>query len=381
MRLAINALFLDHARTGTGVYTRNVLEVLGEVAPARGHRLLAYGTTAPKDAPPAGPAPALLPTPFDRRADNLAKLWFEQVALPHASRRARADLLYAPYFSLPVAQAGRGVITVHDMIPLLLPEYAPSRPVQAYFRLVTTAARRAAAVITVSEHARVDIGRLLGVAPERVHVAYEGTEARFRPVDDAVALDTVRRRYGLPEQFALYLGGGDRRKNVGVLLDALALPGSRGVPPLVVVAPARDSYSPLFPDWRGHAARLGLGERVRFVDWVDEADKPALYAAATVFCFPSVYEGFGLPPLEAMACGTPVLCSQATSLPEVVGSAGILLDPADPAAWAEALMLVCGTESHRRDLAARGLRQAARFSWQAMGERVLDILEEVGNAR
>ncbi len=382
MRIAINGLFLDHPGSGTGVYTANVLRVLGELAPRRGHRLLTFVTGTAREGRIA--ESVALPTPFDGQRDNLAKLLFEQAALPAAVAQGRADLLYSPYFSLPLAGAGHGVVTIHDMIPLLLPEYAPSRPIQAYFKLVIAAARRARAVITVSEHAKGDITRVLGLPPERVHVVHEGADTRFRPLPDGAASDAVRRRYGLPERYALYLGGGDTRKNVGVLLDALAgmdAAQRATVPPLVVVARARATYSPLFPDLRGHAARLGLGQRVHFVDWIEEEDKPALYAAAEVFCFPSLYEGFGLPPLEAMSCGTPVLCSRATSLPEVVGDGGLLLDPQDPTGWAAALAEVCGDPARRRDLSERGLAQAARFGWPAMGERVLGILEKAGESQ
>ncbi len=295
MRLATNALFLDNPGTGTGVYTTNVLQVLNHMARERNHRLVTFGTMVPKSLNPDLPPLTALPTPFNVRQDNLAKVWFEQVSLPAATHYSRADVLYSPYFSLPLLGPTRGVITVHDMIPLVLPEYAPGQAIQAYFRLVTAAARRAAAIITVSNHARADVVRLLGVPPERVHVAYEGTDPRFHPTSDPTLLEAVRLRYHLPSRFALYLGGGDARKNVGVLLDALALmknTDNRDIPPLVVVAPARAAYSPLFPDLRGKALALGLGpDRVQFVDWIEEDDKPALYAAADIFCFPSLYEG------------------------------------------------------------------------------------------
>ena len=333
-----------------------MLRVLGELAPPRGHRLLTFVTGAAREGRVA--ESVALPTPFDGRADNLAKLLFEQAHCPPPWPQGRADLLYSPYFSLPLAGADHGVITVHDMIPLLLPEYAPSRPIQAYFKLVIAAARRARAVITVSEHARGDITRVLGVAPERVHVVPEGADDALPPSSPTeMAGAAVRRRYGLPERFVLYLGGGDTRKNVGVLLDALATLGrplsGRRAPAGRGGAVRGRAYSPLFPDLRAQRGPPGPGPAGTFRGLGRGRRQASALRRRGGLLLSLVYEGFGLPPLEAMSCGTPVLCSRATSLPEVVGDGGLLLDPLDAAAWAE-LWCGCVATATAADLAMRG---------------------------
>lgn len=361
--VAINGLFLDHARSGTGVYTREVVGRLlaARDAPAPRFALLGHAEHAALVAGWGGRYVAL-EAPGRRRAAKLEKVLWEQAALPLAATRLRADLLYAPYFSLPLLTGARSVVTVHDLIPLLLPEYAPSAGFKAYFRLVSAAVKRAEAVVTDSVHAAGDIDRVLGVARDRIHVIYLGVDGRYRQGARQEQVESLRRRMGLPEQFSLYLGGVDPRKNVGTLLRAMRLLQQRRTMamPLVVVAPRGGRWD----DPRVEAARLGLGGSVLFLDWVEEGDKPALYVAARALVYPSRYEGFGLPPLEAMAAGTPVLCSNASSLPEVVGEAGLLLDPEDVEGWAEALRRVSEDDALCADLSRRGRGQAAAFTWE-----------------
>ncbi|MGI6379955.1 MAG: glycosyltransferase family 4 protein [Anaerolineae bacterium] len=375
MRVAINGLFWDQPATGSGQYLRGLIEGLAgmdEVEPL----LVTAG-------PPAAPLPAGVEVrPSSRAGGNLAKLWFEQAAFPRASRREEADVVHVPYFAPPLCSGTPAVVTIHDLIPRVLPAYRGGAHVRAYMALVSAAARRAALVVTDSEASARDVERVLGIPRERIRVVYlaAGNAYQPRPQDELVAL---RRRLGLPERYLLYLGGFDRRKRVPELLQALKLSLARLEPISLVVAgglPAMDSA--FAPDPRRVAQELDLGDHVRFVGYVEEADKPALYAGAEVFVFPSIYEGFGLPPLEALSCGTPVIAAQSSSLPEVVGEAGLLVEPDDVEALAEAICAVMGDSDLRDRLAAKAIEQAAQFSWQrAAAETVAAYREAAASGR
>jgi glycosyltransferase involved in cell wall biosynthesis len=251
---------------------------------------------------------------------NLAKLWWEQVTMPQAARRLQADVLWIPYWAAPFWQPIPAVVTVHDLIHTLLPGYRGGPLQRLYTALVSFTARRSSAVITVSEASKRDIVEHLRIPAEQVHVIYHGPNVASSPAanpaltasTDNAALVAVRQRYHLPDRFFLYLGGFDVRKNVGSILHAYRYYLERGGDPAVqlVIAgqlPARDT--PFAPDPQKTAAEVGLTDQVHFCGWVEEKDKPALYALATAYFFPSLYEGFGMMLLEAMAAGTPVVTS------------------------------------------------------------------------
>lgn len=360
--VAINGLFLDHPNTGTGVYTREVLSRLLAQRASGAPRYSVIGHPEHAGDVEIGSRYVSREAPLRARSAKAEKVVWEQVTLPLTAARLRADLLYAPYFSLPLVARARTMVTVHDLIPLLLPAYTPSAGFKAYFRLVSAATRRADAIVTDSRHSAHDIARLLDVPMERIQVIYLGVGERYRHAIAPREVAALRARLGLPDRFVLYLGGVDPRKNVGVLLRAMKIARERGEPvlPLALVAPRGGRFA----DPRVEARRLGLSRDVLFLDWIAEAEKAALYAAARAFVYPSHYEGFGLPPLEAMAAGTPVLCSQASSLPEVVGDAGILLDPDDAEGWADALARIAGDDALHAELTARGRARAASFTWE-----------------
>jgi glycosyltransferase involved in cell wall biosynthesis len=256
-----------------------------------------------------------------RISPNLAKLWFEQIAFPHACRRLRADVAFVPYWGSPLWRPCPVVVTVHDLIPLLLPLYRGGPLQRAYTWLVSRTARRADAVLTDSAASKRDIVTHLGIPAERVHAIHLAADPRYRPVTDPVELARVRAKYGLPaEPFLLYLGGFDARKNVVRMIEAYARMVERltkdegpktegkepsslvlGPPSLVIAGQLPTTDTPFAPDPRPVVARLGVADRVHFTGWVDEADKPALYSLALGSVFVSEYEGFGLPVLEGMA--------------------------------------------------------------------------------
>jgi glycosyltransferase involved in cell wall biosynthesis len=306
MRIAVNGWFLDQIATGSGQYLAALLEWLPRSGPEHEfHLILPARTDAAPDLP-ASWHPTRVTTPFDGRSRNLAKLWFEQVAFPAAARRLDADVALVPYWGAPWQQPCPVVVTIHDLIPMLLPLYRGGVLQRAYTSLVGRTARRARAVLTDSEAGRRDVISRLGIPPERVHAVHLAAGPQFRPVTDPEELARIREKYGLPaEPFLLYLGGFDARKNAPRMLAGYAR--ITGGLHLVVGGRLPEDDSPFAPDPRPIAARLGISDRVHFIGWVDEADKPALYSVALASIYLSEYEGFGLPVLEAMGSGCAVL--------------------------------------------------------------------------
>lgn len=366
LRVAINAHFWGQETVGSGQYLHHLVEALAaqESAP----EIVLCGPPQLRVARPlpagvswrdvsGGPGPET----------NLGKVWFEQAGYPWAARAVGAGVAHVPYFASPLIPTLPTVVTVHDLIPLLLPAYRSSALVRNYMRLVAWSARRAALVLTDAVAAQGDIIRHLGIPAERVRAIPLAASPIYRPVEDGAALAAVRARYDLPDSYLLYLGGGfDQRRNLGTLFRALAEARRResSLPALALAGALPTADTLLTPDPRRLAAQAGLAEGVRFLGRVQEADKPALYSAATVFLFPSRYEGFGLTLLEALACGTPAVAANATSLPEVGGPGALLVDPDDVAGWAEAIVRLASDAALRARLRAAGLAHAARFSWE-----------------
>jgi len=379
MRIAVNGIFWDKPNTGSGQYLRALLQELLRRDIADDFVLVTPRTSLTQT--PLGLSIHSAPTPFERHSENLAKVWFEQIAFVRACQRERADLAHVPYFAAPLSPNARTVVTIHDLIPMVLPLYRGSILVRAYTQLVALGARRASAIIADSENSQRDIVARLKIDPARVHVIYLAADERYRPAA-AAQIDAVRRKYALPDKFVLYLGGYDQRKNVRVIIQAFArlrdlyAQGYR----LVLGGVMLGADSEFFPDPRRIAREVGAhggaplpDDAIQYVGWVDEDDKPALYSSATAFVYASLYEGFGLQPLEAMACGTPVICSNASSLPEVVGGAAIVAHPNDVDAWADAMRAVLTDDARRNEMRERGLVQAKKFSWRKCAEETLQV--------
>jgi len=353
MRIALDTQSTVGRKTGIGIYTARLLDALRRVGPEHEYREIAWGRDVPMR--------------LDRR------LRWQQWELPRRVRAAGADLLHVPGFDAPRRKPCPLVLTVHDLIGMLFPQNLP--PVSRFYwsRWLPWSIRWADRVIADSQHTRRDIIRLLGVPAERIVVIPLGVDAAFHNVTDAEALAVVRGRYELPAAFILYVGTLEPRKGLDTLVDAYAALAD-ALPHDLVIAGKRGWYTEApFAQVR----RLGLERRVRFTDYVADADLPALYSLADVFTFPSRYEGFGLPPLEAMACGTPVISSDAASLPEAVGDAGLLVSPDDPIALAAALRRVLGDATLRARLSAAGLVQAQRFTWEETARQTLTVYQEL----
>lgn len=366
MRVALNGLFLRSPSTGTGQYLSHLLAAEEPLAQEEGIELVAVTPTAER-----APEGAILAHPM--LAGNLGKAEFEHISFPRACAAFRFDVAHVPHFGPPLFPTVPTVVTIHDLIPMVLPEYRGTAGVRLYTRIAALSARRAAKIIADSENSRRDIIKRLHIPPERVNVIYLAADSRFRPDIDPAELARVRQTYSLPPKFVLYLGGFDTRKNVRLLVEAFGALANdkREVWKLVIAGRLPERGTALFPD-----PRVGARSDVMFAGHVKEEDKAAIYAAAGLFVFPSLYEGFGLPPLEAMACGTPVLCSRAGSLPEVVGEGGVLVDPRDLPAWTAALDRLIGDDAFRGELSEKGLTQSTKFSWEGTARATFAIYRE-----
>ncbi len=386
MRVGISGWFWGIPNVGSGQYVHRLVEALAQVAPEHEYVLylpasVPHGLDLPA---PEGVQVRVVRTPFDRRFENVAKVWFEQVALPRAAEQDRVDVLHVPYWGSALVRRVPTVVTVHDLIPMLLLAYRGGPLVRLYTWLVAASARRADMVLTDSRASRRDIRRYLKVPRERVRAVPLAVDSHYRRVEDPERLDYVREKYRLPRRFFLYLGGFDQRKNLMTLIQAYAAlvytyrQDSEHAPvrvdevPLVIAGrlPTRDTR--FFPNPRNIARTYRVEEYIRFIGWVDEEDKPELYTLADALVFPSLYEGFGLPVLEAMACGTPVIAANAASLPELVGDAGLLVAPRDVEGLAEAMARVVQDAALRDRLSRRSQEQARRFTWEAVARATLE---------
>jgi glycosyltransferase involved in cell wall biosynthesis len=362
MRIALNAWFNDQPTTGSGQYVRQLVPALRRADPS-----IEIEVVAP------------------RIRNDAAKVWFEQVTFPRAAARMKADIAFVPYWAPPLQCSVPVVVTIHDVIPLALPAYRGGPLQRLYTSLVRAASPNATHILTDSEFSKQDIQRLLHVSADRITAIPLAAEERFTPAIPEEALQRVQERYRLPESYVFYLGGYDARKNAETLFQVYtwcAETIGQDFPLLMTGT----SDTPAFAA-DGRAMTLGQmmqeleldAETVRFIGRPPEEDKPALYAGARCFLYTSTYEGFGLPALEALACGTPVVGSDASSIPEVVGNAGMLVNPFDARAMAGALIGVCTEDTLYQRLRERALLRSTQFSWQRTALETLAVFKAVNH--
>ena len=371
MRIAFDGTTLRPARTGVGCYAERLLRNLATASPEDQFIVMSNRRV---DA--AAGLPPNVQVHAGRRAP-ISLAWM-QLAAPGILRSVGADVAHFTNGVIPLASRVPAVVTIHDMSLTLYPRYHPVRRVLLHRPLVDQAAARASAIITHSASARQDIVRLYRLDPARVHVVHLAADTEFVRVEDAVRLEQVRRQYDLPERFILYVGTIEPRKNLPRLLSAFTARRRRGDLPhqLVCVGP----YGWRAREVRHRSAAPDLGREVRFLGYVPVGDLPALYSLSDLFVFPSLYEGFGLPVVEAMACGTPVLVGRNGALTEVAGDAAEVVDPLDEAAIGDAIVALAGDDGRRRELAARGLRRAREFSWERAAIETLAVYRQVAEA-
>jgi len=369
MRIAIDARKLHDF--GIGTYIRNVLRGLARLDSQTEYVLLCR----PGDADIA----ADLGPNFRTVIETSRPYSFgEQFKIPLSLVRERAHLLHEPHYVLPPATRCRAVVTIHDCIHLMFPQYLPGSLAHFYARAsMWSAVRKADRVMTVSDASKRDILRFFDIPPEKVEVIYNAIDERFLAEPDEERMERIKQRYQLDHPFLLYVGNIKPHKNLERLVEGFAKARHQGLGDvrLVIVGDQLSKYPPL----RQAVHRHRLDKDVRFLGFQPYDMLAVFYRLARAFVFPSLYEGFGLPPLEAMACGTPVVTSNVSSLPEVAGDAAVLVDPYDTDSIADGILRVVTDDGLRQELTRRGLARARGFSWTesvaAIHHIYMDVLE------
>ena len=363
MRLGIDATYLLTPRkSGVETYTLNLVRALLALPEAPDTFLYA---AAPHDVP--ADAEPLLRAATRARVSHVPRLWL-RARMPLWMTWDRVQVAHFPGTLLPAWLPCPAVVTFYDMASQRYPELYSPAELSLYETLIPRAAQRAAAILAISESTKRDVVNSLGVPPEKVFVTPLGVDARFAPIPGAA--DIVATRFGLTFPYVLAcVGSGHDRKNLRGVVAAFSQLRDTGLHLAIVGAADRD------PAAVAAIAVSPARERIHLLGHVAEEDLPAIYSAAGVFCFPSLYEGFGLPVLEAMACGTPVICANTSSLPEVAGEAAVLIAPEDTDGIAEAIAALMADEGRRAALSADGLERAREFTWERCARLTLSAYE------
>lgn len=354
MKIAIDIQTTLGQKTGFGNYTQNLVGTLQKVDKTNQYILIRPGSE--KD----------LSTPL--------RFWWDQVKVPRAAKKVRADILHQPCFSAPLWYQGKVIVTCHDLIALLFGKDIPFVSRLFFGQWMPYSYKGADRIIAVSESTKKDLIKLLKIPEEKIKVIPEAAGEHFKPVKEKKLIEKVRRKYGLGKNYILHVGTLNPRKNLEFLIDVFAEIVKKN-PNLNLVITGKKGwyYEGMFRLVR----HFTLEGRVKFTGYVDDSDAPTLYSGALLFAFPSLYEGFGLPPLEAMSCGVPVISSNTSSMPEIIGEAGILINPKDKKGWVRAILNVLGNPGLQKEMIKKGLIQAEKFSWEDIARKTISVYERV----
>jgi glycosyltransferase involved in cell wall biosynthesis len=375
MKIAIDIRTVLPTRSGVGNYVLHLVENLlledresAYFFLSRPENLFCLNSSHPR-------VRSLL-TIFSHENHPFGDLW-EHFILPLRLKKKAIDVFHGPASLIPFRKVGfRVVVTIHDLVAFLFPHTIPIK-YGAYMRYILKhAVRQADKIISVSYHTRDDLIRILDVPPEKIVVIHEAPTPLFRPIEKEEAQAQLRDRYGLTKKYLYHLGNIEPRKNLIVLLQAFAQ----------VCREIKEDYALVLsgqPGWLTQSLQRFLQDypqkdRILFTGYVPRSDLPLFMNGAELFVFPSLYEGFGLPVLEAMSCGTPVISSNCSSIPEIVEDAGLLIDPSDPRDLAEHIIYLLKNPEERERLSERGLQQAALFTWRETARKTLDVYRSIG---
>jgi len=371
MRIALDCRALCSAITGGGQYTYHLIN---ELARLDGNN--EYFLCSPRDI--ALPHNADKAQNIEVRINRypLGIMW-QQIGLPAILRDLKIDLFHSPLGTLPIFSITPSVITILDLTTILMPQTHSWKMRLSVNSLIRSAARKARRIIAISDHTKKDIVEHLNIREDKVTSIPLGVDPRFKPLEACDGrMDSIRQKYSRGEEYILYMGTLEPRKNLVFLLQVYEKLVNREpcMPKLVLAGGKGWKYSPIF---RLINSVDTLKKNVICPGYIPDGDLPYLYSAAELFVYPSLYEGFGLPTLEAMACGTPTITSNSSSLPEVVGEGGITLDPLDASAWDTAIQETLHNLNLRQELKLRGIRQAKKFTWETTARATLELYSQI----
>jgi len=373
MHISIDVRMIN--KTGIGRYVRNLIFNLTKIDKDN-HYTLFFNKTQQKNYIDIW------------RNDNFKKKFIgssiftikEQIEFPFHLILENIDVFHSPHFVLPLLYPSKSVVTIHDLTPIIFPEELTSKKARIYYRgMLFLAIKKANKIIAVSNYTKKDIVNIFGISPGKIEVVYEGVNDCYRPIKDKRILDHIKKKFGIDREFLLYVGLSKPHKNLVRLIKAFKILRKNIRLDLKLVIAGK--IDPRYPEVRKIVDKLGLREDVIFTDFVSDQDLVLLYNAAKAFVFPSLYEGFGLPPLEAMACGTPVVSSKVASLAEVLGDAAVVFHPLDIHDMADKVYQVVSDENLRKQLSEKGIRWVKRFSWEKCARETLKIYEKVHNEK
>lgn len=367
MKLFIDALMISYS--GVGRYVQNIIEKIDSISKETGIKLTVFLNQSDEKYLSKLPNSTLLYTPVNTKIYSIK----EQLFLRHCLKKSKPDLVHFPNFNVALFSRMPFVVTIHDLIYLKFPGACPNILAKTYARfMINYACRKAKLVITDSLFSKQDILETMDIPGSKIRVIYPAVSPKYQPITDP-----HRRlaKYKIPKKYILYVGNHEKRKNIPALMAAFARSKSSRQYHLVITGKKDSRRKEIYQTIN----QYHLESRIFFTDYLSEEDLPALYSGAGLLAFPSVYEGFGLPILEAMACGTPVICSNATSIPEVAGNAALVVDPANLEEFAVAIDRVLTDDELRHNLQEKGLIRAKQFDWSKTVMELIKVYQEALN--
>jgi len=355
MKIAIDTQTTLGQKSGFGFYVKDLVDNLKKVAPENEYFLIDPGTQTDFTTP--------------------QRLIWDQFTFPSRAKKAKVEILHQPCFSAPLFYSGKVVLTIHDLISHYFPQNMPVGSRLYFSKWMPLTYNRADKIIAISENTKKDIMHFLQIPEEKIVVIHSAVGEDFKPVSDLSRIEAIKKKYKTGDKFILDVGTLEPRKNLPFLVKAyhLALKDGKISHNLVLTGKKGWYYEGLFELIKD----LDLEGKVILPGYVPDNDLPVLYNAADLFAFPSLYEGFGFPPLEALSCGTPVIAANNSSVPEVVGEAGILLDVKNEKVWAENMVRVLSDKALAKELSQKGLERAKSFSWYKTAQETIAVYQEV----